>query len=105
MVFAARQLQEKCQEQNADLLSTYVDLTKAFDIVSRQGLWSIMSMYGCPWKFIAMVKQFHDGMQAKVQDNNETFEPFLFTNGVKQGCVLASSLFSLMISAMLKDAI
>ena len=38
MVFAARQLQEKCQEQNADLYSTYVDLAKAFDTVSRDGL-------------------------------------------------------------------
>ena len=31
MVFAARQLQEKCQEQHVDLFSTYVDLTKAFN--------------------------------------------------------------------------
>ena len=38
MVFAARQLQKKCQKQNTDLYSTYVDLTKAFDTVSRDGL-------------------------------------------------------------------
>ena len=31
MVFAARHLQEKCQEQNVDLYSTYVDLTKVSD--------------------------------------------------------------------------
>ena len=55
MVFAARQLQEKCQEQNADLYSTYVNLTKAFDTVSRDGLWRIMAKYGCLQKFIAIV--------------------------------------------------
>lgn len=55
MVFAARQLQEKCQEQNSDLYSTYVDLTKAFDTVSREGLWRIMAKYGCPTKFITIV--------------------------------------------------
>ena len=38
MIFTARQLQEKCQEQNVDLYMTFVDLTKAFDIVSREGL-------------------------------------------------------------------
>ena len=48
MVFAARQLQEKCQEQNVDLYSTFIDLTKAFDTVSRAGLWRIMAKYGCP---------------------------------------------------------
>ncbi|KAI8518204.1 hypothetical protein Bbelb_042210 [Branchiostoma belcheri] len=31
MIFAARQLHEKCQEQHRDLNSTSVDLTKAFD--------------------------------------------------------------------------
>ena len=48
MVFGARQLQEKCQEQNADLYSTYANVTKAFDAVSRDGLWWIMAKYGCP---------------------------------------------------------
>ena len=31
-------------------------------------------------------------------------DPFPVTNGVKQGCVLASTLFSMMFSAMLTDA-
>ena len=104
MVFAARQLQEKCQEQNTDLYSTYVDLTKAFDTVSREGLWRIMAKYGCPRRFIAIVRQLHDGMLARVQDNGEVSEPFPVSNGVKQGCVLAPTLFSLMFSAMLTDA-
>ena len=104
MVFAARQLQEKCQEQNVDLYTTFVDLTKAFDTVSRSGLWRIMSKFGCPEKFITMVRQFHDGMQAKVIDNGESSNPFPVTNGVKQGCVLAPALFSMMFTAMLSNA-
>ena len=69
MIFTARQLQEKCQEQNMDLYMTFVDLTKAFDIVSRKGLWKIMAKFGCPTKFRAMVRQFHDGMLARVQND------------------------------------
>ena len=104
MVFGARQLQEKCQEQNADLYSTYVDLTKAFDTVNRDGLWRIMTKYGCPQKFVAIVWQLHDGMLARVQDNGEISQPFPVSNGVKQGCVLAPTLFSIMFSAMLMNA-
>ena len=104
MVFAARQLQEKCQEQNADLYSTYVDLTKAFDTVSRDGLWRIIAKYGYPQKFITIVQQLHDGMFARVQDNGEISQPFPVSNGVKQGCVLAPTLFSIMFSAMQTDA-
>ena len=104
MIFTARQLQEKCQEQNVDLYMTFVDLTKAFDTVSRDGLWKIMAKFGCPPRFIAMVRQFHDGMQARVQNDGEFSEPFEVTNGVKQGCVLSPALFSMMFSAMLMDA-
>ena len=43
MIFAARQLQEKCQEQNVGLFTTFVDLAKAFDTVCREGLWKIMA--------------------------------------------------------------
>ncbi|KAK7488246.1 hypothetical protein BaRGS_00020553, partial [Batillaria attramentaria] len=45
MVFAARQLQEKCQEQHRELLTTFVDMTKAFDTVRLDvvvGRWSML---------------------------------------------------------------
>ena len=38
MVFVTHQLQEKSMEQHQDLYMTFVDLTKAFDTVSREGL-------------------------------------------------------------------
>ena len=105
MIFAARQLQERCQEQNKALYSTFVDLTKAFDTVSREGLWKIMAKFGCPARFTAIVRQFHEGMMARVQDNGDTSKDFAVTNGVKQGCVLAPTLFSMVFSAMLHDAL
>ena len=104
MIFAARQLQEKCQEQNKALYSTFVDLTKAFDTVSRDGLWKVMAKFGCPAGFIAIVRQFHEGMMARVLDDGDTSNDFAVTNGVKQGCVLAPTLFSMVFSAMLSDA-
>ena len=60
-----------------------------------------MAKFGCPTKFIAMVSQFYDGMLARVQNDGEFSDPFPVTNGVKQGCVLAPTLFSMMSSAML----
>ncbi|VDL92735.1 unnamed protein product [Schistocephalus solidus] len=43
-------------------------------------------------------------MMARVTDNGTVFEAFALANGVKQGCVLAPTLLSLMFSAMLMDA-
>ena len=103
--FFCQAVSGKCQEQIADLYSTYVaDLTKAFDTVSREGLWKIMAKYGCSPKFITIVRQLHEGMLARVQENGETSAPFSVFNGVKQGCVLAPTLFSLMFSATLSEA-
>ncbi|BHF78798.1 hypothetical protein SprV_0602191300 [Sparganum proliferum] len=104
MIFAARQLQEKCQKMRTHLYSTFVDLTKAFDTVNREGLWKIMRKLACPERFTQMVRQLHDGMMARVTDNGAVSEAFAVTNGVKQGCVLAPTLFSLMFSSMLMDA-
>ena len=104
MIFAARQIQEKCQEKFSNLYITFVDLTKAFDTVSREGLWKIMRKFGCPPKFITIVRQFHDGMMAKVTENGDESIAFPVTNGVKQGFVLAPTLFSMVFSAMLTDA-
>ena len=96
--------QEKCQEQNMDPHMTFADFTKASDTVNREGLWKTMAKFGCSTKFIAMVRQFHDGMLARVQNDGEFSDPFPVINGVKQGCVLAPNLFSMMFSAMLTDA-
>ena len=43
-------------------------------------------------------------MRATVLDNGDTSDSFSVTNGVKQGCVLAPTLFSMVFAAMLHDA-
>ena len=101
MIFAVRQLQEKCREQNKSLYILFVDLTKAFDTVSREGLWAILSKLGCPPKFVRIIQSFHDGMMARIVENGDVSDPFPVSNGVKQGCVLAPTLFSLMFATML----
>ena len=46
-----------------------------------------------------MARKFHDDMLAKVKNDGKLSDPFPVTNGVKQDCVLASTLFSMMFSA------
>ena len=54
IILTARQLQKKCQKQS--LYMTFVDLTKAFDTVSRERLWKIIAKFACPANFTAMVR-------------------------------------------------
>ena len=48
MIFVLRQIQEKCREQHMVLYAAFMDLMKAFDTVSREGLWRILGKLGCP---------------------------------------------------------
>ena len=63
MVFVLHQLHETCREQNKGLYATLVDLTKAFDMVSRTGLWLILERLGCPPKVLQMEIQLHENQR------------------------------------------
>ncbi|XP_053381946.1 uncharacterized protein LOC128549358 [Mercenaria mercenaria] len=67
MVFSVRQLQEKCREQRQPLHLAFVDLTKAFDLVSRSGLFSLLQRIGCPPKLLSLIKSFHTDMKGTVR--------------------------------------
>ena len=58
-----------------------------------------------PKKIHSIGSQLHDKMRATVLDNGDTSDSFPVTNGIKQGCVLAPTLFSMVFAAMLHDAI
>ena len=104
MIFTLRQIQEKCREQNLPLYICFVDFRKAFDSVPRDMLWRVLGRYGCPGKFINIIKLFHEGMEAQVMIGGELSDTFPVTNGVKQGCTVAPTLFALYLAAVLEVA-
>ena len=57
--------------------------------------------FGCPKN---AQHWFANYMRATVLDNGDTSDLFSVTNGVKQDCVLAPTLFSMVFAAMLHDA-
>ena len=88
-------LQEMCQGQNSGLYAMFVDLTKAFDAMSRTGLCFILQRLGCPPIFLQMVIQLHKNKHGHIRLNGGLSERFPITNGMKQDCVLAPTVFSI----------
>ena len=99
MVFSLRQLQEKCREQQMPLYIAFIDLTKAFDLVSRDG--RSVAHTNC---MQSMIESFHTDTKGTVQFNGSSSEPFEIRSGVKQGCVLAPTLFGISFGLLLKNA-
>ena len=59
-----------------ELFIVFVDLTKAFDSVSREGLWKILAKAGCPPRLVNIIRSFHDGMVGRVVDQGSLSTPF-----------------------------
>lgn len=104
MIFSLRQLQEKSREQKQPLYIAFIDLTKAFDLVSRKGLFTLLERIGCPPKLLSMVTSFHEDMQGTVNVDGSSSAPFPIRSSVKQGCVLAPTLFGIFFSLVLSYA-
>ena len=104
MIFVRRQIEKKCREQNMGLYAALVDLTKAFDTVDRDGLGKILARLGCPPKLLTILRQLHEGQQGQVKHSGSLSGSFPISNGVKQGCILAPTLFSVFFSIMPREA-
>ena len=81
-----------------------MDLTKAFDLVSRSGLFKILQKIGCPPKLLSIIISFHQDMQSTVCFDGATSNAFPVSSGVKQGRVPATTLFGIFFSMLLQYA-
>ena len=91
------------KEQQKLIFLIFYYLEKAFDSVPRTAMWSVLNRFGVPEPFVNMIKALHDGMTAKVIHQSNLSAPFPITCGLKQGCVMALTLFSLYLAAMLYE--
>ncbi|XP_014768989.1 uncharacterized protein LOC106868313 [Octopus bimaculoides] len=98
-------LQEKCREQRQPFFITFIDLTKAVDIVSTHGLFRILAKVGCPPRLLSIVQSFHTDMKGVVQIDDSFSEAFNIRSGEKRGCVLSPILFGIFFAVMLKHAL
>ena len=83
MIFMVRQVQEKCLEQNMNLYSVFIYLTKALDKVNRNTLWTIFRRPGYPLKITKLIQLFHNDMRGEVLSDWEPSEKFNISNGWK----------------------
>ena len=72
-----------------DLYAVFIDLTKAFDAVSKE---TLLAKFGCARRFVEMIHLLHDlNTNLLVLSDGESFDLIQISNCVKQGYVLAHS--------------
>ena len=78
---------------------------QCFNMVNREEPWVILTKLSYPWKFIQIIWFFYDGMIGLILSSSDNWTPFDISNGMKQGCVLASLLFNLILTCVLNHAL
>ena len=96
MIFSLRQLQEKSREQRKPLYIVFIDLTKAFDLIGRKGLFTLLQRIGWPPNLLRMISSIHEDIQGTVEYDGSASYPFPIKSGMKKGCVLAPTLLHLL---------
>ena len=101
-LFSLRMLMERAREFHKPLFLGFVDLKKAYDSVNRDALWSVLQEgYRLPPKLVHILKALHQETQGAVRAYGRVSEEFLTRNGVRQGDVLAPTLFNLFFDAVI----
>ena len=105
-VFCLLILMEKACEFCTPLYLCFADLTKAYDSINMSALWSVLEWrYRLPPKWIHVLKAIHYNTKGKVHAYGHLSSPFQINNGVRQGEVLAPTLFNLFLDAVVDKAL
>ena len=65
-----------------------------FHSVNRDALWRILGLRGVPPKLIDLMSELYSGTESAVRWGGTISDVFPVVTGVRQGCVLAPTLFS-----------
>ncbi|XP_078518868.1 uncharacterized protein LOC144784041 [Lissotriton helveticus] len=85
------------------LYTIFVDLRAAFDLVPRGKLWSVLSEMGVPADILLILRRLHHNNYARVRcgKSGALMDRFPVDRGVRQGCVLAPTLFCLFVNGVI----
>jgi len=101
-IFVSRLVSSSSVEKQQPLYKCFVDLTKAYDKVDRNTLWTVLERRGVPPKLVQLIKAIHCGSHARVRVQGQLSEPFNLDRGLKQGSVFAPLLFNIFFGAIVE---
>ena len=84
--------------RNGKFCVAYIDFSKASDTVQHPILWTILLRAGVKGRMIKILKSMYSIIKACVRCGSSCTEYFDCQQGLKQGCLLSPTLFSLFIN-------
>ena len=106
IITARRRIIEECTvRQECQCAVTFIDVSKAFDSISRTRMEKVLYKYGLSTKIVTAVMSMYSGTAARVVTADGCSADFDVEAGVLQGDTLAPYLFVIVVDYVLRAAI
>ena len=99
-IFVLRTLIQKYKKSKKKLYACFVDFSKAFDSIWRDGLLYKLQHYQITGKIFKLIAHMYSDVQYVIKTQNKVTEPVTSSVGVKQGCVCSPTLLNIYINDM-----
>lgn len=102
MIFTLRMAMELARLKSHPLWFLFVDLAKAYDSVSREGLWALLLHKGVPLHLVNLIRQYYSGKVARISVEGILSKEIPLHTGLGQGCCMAPTLFNVFLAAVME---
>uniref|UniRef100_A0A803TJP4 ribonuclease H n=1 Tax=Anolis carolinensis TaxID=28377 RepID=A0A803TJP4_ANOCA len=88
------------KQNNSHVFAAFIDLSAAFDSINRNRLWGKLQNSDIDRRLLRLIQELYTNteMRVRVGRNGSLTEAFSTTSGVKQGCLLAPTLFNIYVN-------
>ena len=101
-IFIIRQLIEKAKEHQITLISIFIDFKAAFYTIWIETLWKMLLKIVIPNKLVEIIINIYDNTECSIISGGELTDRFPVNIGVRQGCIMSPSLFTIFLEYVMK---
>lgn len=104
-IFVLHSIIHRQLSRHRKLYAAFIDFRKAFDSINRDVLWRILAAYGMEGRLLRMLKAVYSNVQSSVRCEGRYSDSFACNRGLKQGCKMSPTIFSLLVNYVAKFVI
>ena len=105
LIFNLRVLSEKYSQHQQCIYHVFIYFEKACDRVWHKALWATMNKYNIDQKLIQCIKGLYSKATGALLVQGTVREWFRTRIGVRQGCLLSPTLFNIVLTSIMTDAL